>query len=1215
MPNYGEGETINKGDTAPKPPAWGDQIERQLGLTVRHAVRGATAFPVMVGNAANALLNFIPGVELGDLNSITDRALTDAGLPEPETKLEKLVGGAAEAVAGAGAGLATAGKVAPQLIRGMMTENALAQGTGAAGAGAAMEKARQEDVGVVGQIGAALVGGIFGGAAGAGSARSLGAWIENRAKIDKAVSDAEVAAVVKANGIAATEAQTKQVQEAINKIKEASQVRQATLDALVPDLKKTSVEVGRERARVARKDFEETIKGAFESDAEMKDFVDRVVKGKQTQQAIDANAPIEVQRARQRLGVQADRDAQIMRDIRARQEALLAKLEADRTVPETQVIRDAVNAPVREAITRNENVLRTVDDELSAWQVVGQKAIKRLENISPRIATAVRKVTVQTNRNITDRVTSIKGWLEDAPIQKAIRKSPEFKAAVLNRDIDAMDRLVPGSGAKYEPVAKMLDDYRARLVADGKPIIEDGIHPRAVRDVKNLRKSMNRPQQEAFDKARAALMKSKGRDYLTAHEEAGLIGQFVAGHPVKQFRGRTIYEVTPDMAKHYLNPDISLIDYIHTMEENLATKAFFKNTLGKDVAIGDSLSADQLRGHLGDVIATGVREGDLRSNDVNELASLLNAHFGAGRQGPGEFLQKSKDFFTGMTLGFNPLSTATQIADIGISAAKFGPINTLKAQFGPKVADLYESGLRNMAAEVRSPHTAAQWFVKKGLRTLGFEKVDRLGNKVAMNAAFRKRFTQATKSEGKLLDELKPLFGDADARKLIEDLKARRYTDDVATLMAHDVADIRPIGREDMPVSYLNNPKGRVLYSLLSWSVNQLNYVRNAAFKDIEEGLRMSLRKDQSTKAGAAKMAKGIGKLIAMTTAFGLANVPAGITKDLMQGKELDPVAHFAAGAVPFGMSGRFMVEQLMSYDPARAAGNALPIVGITANAIGRTLSGVWDGEWDKVIQATPTGRSLYKVLTGEGIEGVVGVLGAIIPRADAAFAPDGYDATQGATYLPAEPVPAANNLPAGSVPLEAPPQYIDPQEQERLRAEIQAEQDQRQQETSAARLISQFETDKSEKGGWTGEKWVPYKSIEGGTDTIAHGHKLTPPEVKKGTIRIGGVEVPYKKGLDEEQALALLQQDTDLAATAVDKLVTKPLSPQQKAALTSLVYNVGIPQFAGSQALKALNAGNMAEFRKQAFSREHGWTHVGKKVVEGLVNRRNAEARLFFGE
>ena len=85
---------------------------------------------------------------------------------------------------------------------------------------------------------------------------------------------------------------------------------------------------------------------------------------------------------------------------------------------------------------------------------------------------------------------------------------------------------------------------------------------------------------------------------------------------------------------------------------------------------------------------------------------------------------------------------------------------------------------------------------------------------------------------------------------------------------------------------------------------------------------------------------------------------------------------------------------------------------------------------------------------------------------------------------------------------------------------------------------------------------------------------------------------------------------------TLVDPQVWASLPPRRKAALTSLIYNVGSGAFARSEALKALNSGDFARFEKEAFDPKKGFVNVtekGKrKVSKGLQERRRKELNLW---
>ena len=122
-----------------------------------------------------------------------------------------------------------------------------------------------------------------------------------------------------------------------------------------------------------------------------------------------------------------------------------------------------------------------------------------------------------------------------------------------------------------------------------------------------------------------------------------------------------------------------------------------------------------------------------------------------------------------------------------------------------------------------------------------------------------------------------------------------------------------------------------------------------------------------------------------------------------------------------------------------------------------------------------------------------------------------------------------------------------------------------------------------------------------------------TPWTIGYGQTVINGV--PVKKGdrITEAQASALLKQRHDRLAQRVLSVVKVPLSPYQLATLVSFADNVGWGGngkigFSNSTLLKKLNAGNY-----DAVPSELGkWKYNDGKVMQGLVNRRAAEAGLW---
>ena len=139
-------------------------------------------------------------------------------------------------------------------------------------------------------------------------------------------------------------------------------------------------------------------------------------------------------------------------------------------------------------------------------------------------------------------------------------------------------------------------------------------------------------------------------------------------------------------------------------------------------------------------------------------------------------------------------------------------------------------------------------------------------------------------------------------------------------------------------------------------------------------------------------------------------------------------------------------------------------------------------------------------------------------------------------------------------------------------------------------------------------------QEFEGYRDT---GYYATDDEKERGIVTVGygsTHRVGHGEKVTEEQANQFLMEDMMEAQEAVDRLVTIDLSPNQRAALTSLVFNVGQGNFANSKALVALNTGDFDSFKQEAFGENDGFVYSGGIKLPGLVNRRSQEQDMFTG-
>ena len=147
-------------------------LPRQLGLTARAAITGATALPAMGADALTGLINLIAGKQVMQPSSQALQSLmTQAGVPEPKTAQERVVqdiGGAMAGVSGPGL---LAGKMGP-MAKEFFMGSPQAQAAAAIGGAAAGGTARESDLGPVAQTLAAITGSIAPG--GVTTAQALG---------------------------------------------------------------------------------------------------------------------------------------------------------------------------------------------------------------------------------------------------------------------------------------------------------------------------------------------------------------------------------------------------------------------------------------------------------------------------------------------------------------------------------------------------------------------------------------------------------------------------------------------------------------------------------------------------------------------------------------------------------------------------------------------------------------------------------------------------------------------------------------------------------------------------------------------------------------------------------------------------------------------------------------------------------------------------------
>jgi len=113
------------------------------------------------------------------------------------------------------------------------------------------------------------------------------------------------------------------------------------------------------------------------------------------------------------------------------------------------------------------------------------------------------------------------------------------------------------------------------------------------------------------------------------------------------------------------------------------------------------------------------------------------------------------------------------------------------------------------------------------------------------------------------------------------------------------------------------------------------------------------------------------------------------------------------------------------------------------------------------------------------------------------------------------------------------------------------------------------------------------------------------------GVLTIGWGHTAGVRGIQtitEADAEQMLDEDLDDAATAVNRLVTVPLTQGQFDALCDFTLNMGSGRLASSTLLRLLNQGDYGAAGAQL---KH-WIMAGGVALPGLITRRAAELALW---
>ena len=138
---------------------------------------------------------------------------------------------------------------------------------------------------------------------------------------------------------------------------------------------------------------------------------------------------------------------------------------------------------------------------------------------------------------------------------------------------------------------------------------------------------------------------------------------------------------------------------------------------------------------------------------------------------------------------------------------------------------------------------------------------------------------------------------------------------------------------------------------------------------------------------------------------------------------------------------------------------------------------------------------------------------------------------------------------------------------------------------------------------------------------TSFEGLRLSPylcpakvPTIGYGTTRYyNGIKVSMSDlPITKEKAIEYLMNDLHQFELAVDAMAVDTITQNQFNALVSFAYNLGSNALKNSTLLKLVNLNPKSTAIRNEFMK---WVYADGKKLTGLVNRRNAEANMYFTE
>jgi hypothetical protein len=443
---------------------------------------------------------------------------------------------------------------------------------------------------------------------------------------------------------------------------------------------------------------------------------------------------------------------------------------------------------------------------------------------------------------------------------------------------------------------------------------------------------------------------------------------------------RQIKLLNKEMLKYYETPEIALHSYITRIITETEKIKFF----GTAWARGTHSSSTDIEESIGRLIDSERQLGKVKGEQVSELRMLLKARFIEGEMSPHKYMQDFKNINYAMLLG-NPIATATQLADSLFAVYKTNDfkavIKTLRSSLSKNRIKIDDLGLRDVAEELVSNRPSAE-VMRFAFKWSGFSRVDRFGKEAILNGAWHKYSKQVLSEDGLKAFNKKwyKSFGDEELPELVAALKKGDIKNEhVKMLLWHELADMQPISLSEMPLKYLQNPNGRTLYMLKTFTLKQMDIMRRDGFQMMKATKQITVNGKPVKVPDEAVRLQGYKNLLSYAGYFIAGGMGTSSVKDWMMGREWDASDEFVEQMWKLIGFNKYSADRLFrSGDIPEAVGSVVGVptetyLNLLADGLAsfdiyddkntlEILMSAWTGE---EVEIDPTGKGIKSIPLG----------------------------------------------------------------------------------------------------------------------------------------------------------------------------------------------------------------------------------------------------------